>query len=266
MATSVDKSASDGRDNLLPSTKLDLQSYIDQALAKEIAKRQYHPEFKLVDQNIRFNSHSSASKKNQTLFFSSIVATLALVLTSSLLSKLPRSERELEKPIENPFVSPKPTEMTAEELLDRGWDKYQEGYYQEAIENLTQAIQLKPDYHLAYYNRGLVYFDLQKYQTAIEDFNQAVAIDLNYAHVYYNRGLAYYQLKDYQEAIEDFTQMIEIDLNYAYVYYSRGLAYSDLKQDQKAIADYEKAAKLYLQKGNILNYQKALDRIKELQQ
>ncbi len=83
LASNVDKSTSDVSTNLLPSAKLDIQSYIDKALETEIALRQY-PQDKeyLADKNIRFNSHSSSLKKPRTLFVGgTVVAISALVFS-----------------------------------------------------------------------------------------------------------------------------------------------------------------------------------------
>ena len=247
-----------------PNKKLDIQSYIDKALEKEIALRKYNQEFKeyLADKNIRFNSHSSSPTKARKLLVGGTIAISALVITSSFLYQPPQLGQDLEKS----RVATNLTEMTAEDFLNRGWNEYEKDDIQGAIKNYNQAIELKPDYSSAYYNRGIVYVELGEYQSAIKDYTQAIKIAPNNAHFHYSRGLAYFDLKEYQKAIADYTQAIEMNSNYAYIYYSRGLAYSNVKEHRKAIEDYQKAAKLYQQKGNEVDYQDALDRINELQQ
>jgi len=47
------------------------------------------------------------------------------------------------------------------------------GQYQRAIEDYSQAILLKPDYALAYNNRGIVYFVLGDHKQFCRDIQQA---------------------------------------------------------------------------------------------
>ena len=49
-----------------------------------------------------------------------------------------------------------------------------------AIANFTKAIKLDTTYAKAYYNRGVVYSNLEQYDNAISDFTRAFSIDLGY--------------------------------------------------------------------------------------
>ncbi|HEY9614583.1 tetratricopeptide repeat protein [Allocoleopsis sp.] len=81
--------------------------------------------------------------------------------------------------------------------------------YHEAIADLTQTLQLKPNYVAAYYNRGNAKYDLGDEPGAFQDYNQAQAIapapdiDPNDEHGYYGRGLARSRMGDNQGALED---------------------------------------------------------------
>jgi len=74
---------------------------------------------------------------------------------------------------------------TARQFFDRGYDKYKQGDYQGTIENYTEAIRLKPDYAIAYNNRGLARERLEDYEGAISkrsaercaDYTQAIRLD-----------------------------------------------------------------------------------------
>jgi lipoprotein NlpI len=44
--------------------------------------------------------------------------------------------------------------------------------YENAIEDFTQAIQLKPDYDLLYYNRGVSYYFIKNLNLAKTDFKK----------------------------------------------------------------------------------------------
>jgi len=167
-----------------------------------------------------------------------------------------------------PELHPKTVQLTAEEWFNSAYNKGESGDLgdkQGAIADYNQAINIKPDYADAYYNRGIAKKNLGDYQGAIADYNQAIKIKPDYADAYNNRGLAKYELGDYQGEIADYNQAINIKPDYADAYYNRGLAKDDLEDKQGAIADYNQAAQLYSQQDNMEMYLKALDNIKNLE-
>ncbi|MBN1472322.1 MAG: tetratricopeptide repeat protein [Syntrophaceae bacterium] len=115
---------------------------------------------------------------------------------------------------------------------------------QKAIEYLSEAIKLKPDYTEAYDKRGAAYSNQGNYQLAINDFNEVIRLNPDDANAYNNRGVAYYKLGQYQRAIEDYDRIISGQTDDAVVYDNRGAAYDKLGQYQKAIEDYNKAISL----------------------
>ena len=64
------------------------------------------------------------------------------------------------------------------------------------------------------FSRGKARVDLKKHEEAVEDFTQAIDIKADFAEAYFDRGKAKVDLKQYEEAIEDFTQSITIKPNY----------------------------------------------------
>jgi Tfp pilus assembly protein PilF len=64
---------------------------------------------------------------------------------------------------------------TAEQFLSTGVSKYNSGDKQGALADYNQAIQLKPDYTLAYVNRGVVRSTLGDRQGAIADLDRAIS-------------------------------------------------------------------------------------------
>ena len=74
----------------------------------------------------------------------------------------------------------------------RGTAHYNLGQYQRAIEDYSEAIRLKPDYSLAYFNRGCIYVkNPDQYKQAIEDFNKAIKLNPDYTEAYNNLGGIY---------------------------------------------------------------------------
>ena len=116
--------------------------------------------------------------------------------------------------------------------------------YEKAIENYNKAIELKPDYALAYNARGIAYAGLKDFEKAIEDLNKTIQLEPDGAHAYNNRGNVYGRLKEYQKAIEDCTKAIQINPGHTNAYYNRGMAYAGLKKYQKAIEDFTRFGQL----------------------
>nr|WP_302850061.1 tetratricopeptide repeat protein [Sphaerospermopsis torques-reginae] len=69
--------------------------------------------------------------------------------------------------------------------------------YEEAIVSYDKAIAIKPDYHEAWYNRGVALDKLKKYEEAIVSYDKAIAIKPDYHEAWYNRGIILDDLQRY---------------------------------------------------------------------
>lgn len=114
---------------------------------------------------------------------------------------------------------------------------------------------------------------MQKYRKgddrgALADFDRAIQIDPNYAIAYYGRGfLRARKLQDISGALADFDRAIELDPNNGVVYYARGiLKHEHPNEASGEIRDLEQAARLYQQQGRTQDYQDAIDLLKKWQQ
>ena len=110
-------------------------------------------------------------------------------------------------------------------------------WYDKSVEHYTEALVLKPDLHVAYYNRGNAYTEKGEVDNAINDFTTAIERKPNDADAYYNRGNAYFQKGEVDNAINDFTTAIERNPDFAEAYYNRGEAWMHLREWDKAKAD-----------------------------
>lgn len=66
--------------------------------------------------------------------------------------------------------------QSAEELLEQGLNRAEQGDYHGAIDKFTQALDLNPDYAEAYMVRAAYYFDLGQRKNAIADLEKAVQL------------------------------------------------------------------------------------------
>jgi tetratricopeptide (TPR) repeat protein len=160
-----------------------------------------------------------------------VVSTTAVALTFIFLVKIQQPRQKLQPTSIASSTVSSTAQMSAENLVDRGNDRYEKKDYQGAIEDYDRAIQLKP----------------------------------NYVEAYIDRGWAKGDSGDNQGAISDYTKAIELNPSYADAYNGRGDAKSNLGDNQGAIADYQKAAELYQKQGKTTDYQDALEQVKNLQ-
>ncbi|NJL51833.1 MAG: serine protease [Hydrococcus sp. SU_1_0] len=138
--------------------------------------------------------------------------------------------------------------------------------YEKAIADYDQAIQLNPDFAAAYYNRGLVFGrDLGEYQKALADFTKSIEIAPEDTQAYVDRGSVYKSLEEWRAAIDNYSQAIQLNPQHADAHYNRGLAYSQENEPEKALKDLQRAATLFEAQEDTANYQRALDRIREIQ-
>ena len=116
--------------------------------------------------------------------------------------------------------------------------------FENAVETLTNCIELAPNKGQAYGLRAWVHYKLFELEDAILDFSKAIEInsDPNDLTMFYNnRGLAYEKNGDYELAAQDYSKCIELEPYDVSGYYNRGNAYLKLAEYEKAIADYDKA-------------------------
>ena len=147
----------------------------------------------------------------------------------------PKLEREFIK-VGNEFLAI----QRNDEAVQLGYQKY----YQEAIKKLNEALELKPNFDWAYYNRGVIYVFLKNYKMAKNDFDKAIQINPNLDAAYNNRGIIYSDSKKYEQAMADYNKAIELNPNNADPYNNRGNAYFNLQNYKQAIEDYTKAIQI----------------------
>jgi tetratricopeptide (TPR) repeat protein len=134
--------------------------------------------------------------------------------------------------------------LSATDWFQKGYALGIAGRSQEALEAFARAIELNPNFSLAYNNRGIAYLKLGDYQKAIKDHSKAIELDPTLALAYNNRGTAYYHLGDYRQAIKDYSKAIELDPTLALAYNNRGTAYYHLGDYRQAVKEFNRAIDL----------------------
>jgi tetratricopeptide (TPR) repeat protein len=96
----------------------------------------------------------------------------------------------LPKPVAAPSPAKPAAARNAASYHALGRELIQQEKFADAIQALTQAIQINPALPLAYNARGYAHFRLKQFTEAIADFDQAIQLDPKYGNAYLNRGSA----------------------------------------------------------------------------
>jgi len=110
--------------------------------------------------------------------------------------------------------------------------------YTEAMEALSQAIRIQPDYAEGHYNLGLAYAALGRWSEAVDAYKQAIKIKSHSVESYINLGIAYGYLGRFPEAIDAFKQAIKFKPDHARAHYALGVAYVVIGDKNSALAEY----------------------------
>ena len=105
-------------------------------------------------------------------------------------------------------IFPKKTKAVVLSGLGDAWSAM--GEYEKAISFYERAIQIDPNYVLAFSGMGDVYFERGLYEKTIEFYDKAIRLSPQDRGSYYQRGKAYKELGAYRKALRDFHRAIQI--------------------------------------------------------
>jgi tetratricopeptide (TPR) repeat protein len=145
--------------------------------------------------------------------------------------------------------------QTETDYVESGRRKQDNNYYQGAIVDYNNALELNPKNTIALFYRGVIKLELKDCRGAIMDFNKVIELDSDSCQPHLNRGVAKFQLKDYNGAIIDFNTAIRLNPKYGMAYFNRGLAKIAKNQYDSGCSDLSKAGEL--------GYYEAYDEIKK---
>jgi len=149
-------------------------------------------------------------------------------------------------------------------LYNSGWSEKNS----KAINFVSKAIQIKPDYAAALNNRAMLFYrygfcdfkdDKEKlektkshYKNAVADLTEAIKIRPFDAIFHLNRGVFHSRLGEHKEAVEDFSNALnnasdilkEKLISEVKIFNLRGKEYTEIKEYNKAIDDFTESLRL----------------------
>jgi tetratricopeptide (TPR) repeat protein len=116
--------------------------------------------------------------------------------------------------------------------------------YKAALNCYNRAVELKPDYHIAWFSRGNALLDLGCKEEAIASYDKVNQFKPDDHEVWNNRGLALSALGRREEAIASYDKVIELKPDYHIAWNNRGITFSALGRKEEAISSYDRAIEL----------------------
>jgi tetratricopeptide (TPR) repeat protein len=134
--------------------------------------------------------------------------------------------------------------LKPEDYLSRGDDFYQSNEYELALKAYDKAIELKPDYAEAWYNRGFLLGELGRYDEALKAYDKAIELKPDDDYAWDNKGFLLEKLGRYDEALEAHDKAIKLKPDFANAWYNKACAYSLKGDKQNALKHLSKAIAL----------------------
>lgn len=139
--------------------------------------------------------------------------------------------------------------------------------YQGAIADFDRALQLTPDFAMAWLQRGVARYRHFKTEAAncgdgnipadvasqmvkhrlaeaISDFDRAIELSPGLAFAYYDKGNLLVEMQDYTSALASYSRAIEMKADFGEAYYNRGYVYLKLGNKEAGTRDLSKAGEL----------------------
>lgn len=124
--------------------------------------------------------------------------------------------------------------------LDNGIYDIQDGKFADAIEKITNSIELKNDWEIPYFYRAVAHQALEHFDEAILDYTKALQLNEKMTDAYYNRAKILLSRKDIDSpdinrAVEDLENALKLDENFIDALFAIAAAHKKLGNYQTAL-------------------------------
>lgn len=135
-------------------------------------------------------------------------------------------------------------ENLADAYIDRAWYYKAKRLNTYTSADLFKAVEIAPDYYLAYYELGRFHNNQWQFGIAIFDLNKALALRPDFAPAYNERAYAYYKNQRYEQALADADKAVGLDPLDPRPYRTRSLIYVATARPDLALTDADKSVQL----------------------
>jgi tetratricopeptide (TPR) repeat protein len=134
-----------------------------------------------------------------------------------------------------------PLAVRSRAARERAHAHYLRGDYDQAIADLTVALQFAPADAGLHIERGLAYEEKPDYDRAVADYTAAIRLAPDAGRAWHHRGRVHAARRQYEQAVADFTAALRAEPGWGFSYYLRARAYQELGRLADAAADYRSA-------------------------
>jgi Tfp pilus assembly protein PilF len=89
--------------------------------------------------------------------------------------------------------------------------RLEDGFYEEAEKEFSEALQKSPDHALARLGLATTYMQMGKDNEALQEFNLVIELKPDLAAAFANRGILYDRSGEYKKALSDYRKAVELD-------------------------------------------------------
>jgi tetratricopeptide (TPR) repeat protein len=182
------------------------------------------------------------------VYFSLNIKRDALNQPLQMLSNLVDDVTEYGKTILGKFLKDQQPRQ-AKRQVRKGYEHYKENRLNEALQELSLAIEIQPKNSEAYFWRARTFIRLEQYDKAIADLKTVVNLNPRYSPAYDNLGWLFMRRNDYDESLSNLNKSIELKPDNGWAHYMRGRAFFNKGNFQKALENAETACKLGYEEG-----------------
>lgn len=143
--------------------------------------------------------------------------------------------------------------LTLDDYMNQATDYYYEARYIEAIQALEKAIELRTDYPIAWFNKGLSLDRLKRYEEALKAYEMAIELRPDYPEAWNNKGSVLDILERHEEALKACEKSIDLRHDNSKAWNNKGVSLDYLDRNEEALEAFEMAIKLQPDNSNLWN-------------
>jgi len=132
----------------------------------------------------------------------------------------------------------------AKKHVRKGYDHYKANRQKQAIEELSQAIEIDPQNTEAFFWRARAFIRLGQFDNAIADLNEVVELNPRYSPAFDNLGWLLMRRNKYDESLIHLNKSIELKPDNGWTHYMRSRIYFKKGDLQNALENAKTACKL----------------------
>ncbi len=140
--------------------------------------------------------------------------------------------------------------QNAKKHYKAGEDFIMAGNYEDAVDQLTKAVELEPDMEKAYLARADAYEHMNKLAEAAADFDRAGTFLDKKPEVFFNAGRLYYEIQEYDKSLERLDRAIALKKNFVEPYQVKARVLLALERYDEALKEIDMAIDLQESSAN----------------